>query len=251
VAAVAETYPFQLLSVSAAQQKSAGKSVIVVGAGFAGLTAAWWLSRHGFRVTVLEARDRVGGRVFTQSNSTGSQLFECGGELIGRNHPTWLRFARQFDLGLSLITPDDDYIDLNAPMVANGQPLDSDEQEKLYHEMTSAYETLNHDAATVDANLPWLARRAGEWDAKTVAGWIDSLTRCSKQAKKALQFEISTNQSTPVDQQSYLGLLAAVKGGSLTDLWKPRRGPSEFWTDTEVFRCDKADRSEHHLAALA
>jgi len=40
VAAVAETYPFQLLSVSAAQQKSAGKSVIVVGAGFAGLTAA-------------------------------------------------------------------------------------------------------------------------------------------------------------------------------------------------------------------
>jgi len=113
--------------------------------------------------------------VFTQSNSTGSQLLECGGELIGRNHPTWLRFAREFNLGLSLITPDDDYIDLNAPMFANGQPLDSDEQEKLYHEMTSAYETLNHDAATVDANLPWLARRAGEWDAKTVADWINSL----------------------------------------------------------------------------
>jgi len=38
----------------------------VVGAGLAGLTAAWWLAEHGFRVTVLEARERIGGRVFTR-----------------------------------------------------------------------------------------------------------------------------------------------------------------------------------------
>jgi monoamine oxidase len=43
----------------------AGKSVLVLGAGIAGLVSAYELERAGFRVTVLEARDRVGGRNWT------------------------------------------------------------------------------------------------------------------------------------------------------------------------------------------
>ena len=164
-------------------------------------------------------------------------MIEWGGELIGRNHPTWLRFAGEFDLGLSHITPDDDYVNLDAPMWVNGRAVDAKEQERIYHDMTAAYETLNHDAATVDARIPWNAINAELWDKRSVEGWIASLTRCSAAAKDHLRFEISTNQTVPVKEQSYLGLLAAVKGGSLTDLWKQRRGPSEFWTDSEVFRC--------------
>ena len=41
------------------------KSVIVIGAGPAGISAAWSLQSQGANVTVLEARDRVGGRVHT------------------------------------------------------------------------------------------------------------------------------------------------------------------------------------------
>src|SRR5437763_1602108 len=51
---------FQLASVS-----GAGKSVVVLGAGIAGLVSAYELRRAGYRVTVLEARDRIGGRVWT------------------------------------------------------------------------------------------------------------------------------------------------------------------------------------------
>jgi len=234
---LAEHYPFELAHPDEARGTLSNKSVIIVGAGFAGLTAGWWLSKHGARVTVLEARDRVGGRVWSRQLDERSSIIERGGELIGRNHPTWLQFAKLFNLGLSLITPDDDYVNQKTPMWVNGQELDADEQEKIYHEMTRAYETLNHDAAGVNAHFPWHAANAKTWDSRSVEDWIDSLHRCSPSAKAELRFEISTNQTVPVANQSYLGLLAAVKGGALTDLWKSRRGPSEFWTETEVFRC--------------
>jgi monoamine oxidase len=46
-------------------QAQAGKTVIVIGAGIAGLAAARKLTSAGWRVTVLEARDRIGGRIWT------------------------------------------------------------------------------------------------------------------------------------------------------------------------------------------
>src|SRR3982751_732281 len=41
------------------------KSIVVLGAGIAGLVSAYELRRAGYRVSVLEARDRIGGRVWT------------------------------------------------------------------------------------------------------------------------------------------------------------------------------------------
>jgi monoamine oxidase len=55
--------------------------VIVAGGGLAGLTAAYELSRRGARVDVLEARDRLGGRVRTLRKSDGLHV-EAGGEFI-------------------------------------------------------------------------------------------------------------------------------------------------------------------------
>ncbi len=53
---------------------------IVVGAGVAGLTAARLLSREGMRVVVLEARDRVGGRVWTDRR--GGRATDLGASWI-------------------------------------------------------------------------------------------------------------------------------------------------------------------------
>ena len=55
--------------------------VVVVGAGYAGLGAAWELSKNGQRVIVLEANARVGGRVWSSQLSDGT-LFEIGGQWV-------------------------------------------------------------------------------------------------------------------------------------------------------------------------
>src|SRR5215207_476526 len=66
---------------------SGSARVVVVGAGLAGLTCAHRLHQAGVHATVLEAADRVGGRVWTRRNAVGPGLVvERGGELIDTGH---------------------------------------------------------------------------------------------------------------------------------------------------------------------
>lgn len=58
------------------------RSVIVIGAGIAGLAAAWKLGCAGCRVSVLEARDRIGGRIWTIPNPQPNFPIELGAEFI-------------------------------------------------------------------------------------------------------------------------------------------------------------------------
>lgn len=76
-----------------------GKSVIVVGAGLAGLTAAVELARDGAHVLVLEARNRIGGRVWTiRDGFLGGQHAEAGGEFIDEDQEEIRQLARRLDL---------------------------------------------------------------------------------------------------------------------------------------------------------
>ena len=77
----------------------AGTSVVVAGAGLAGLSAARELEKRGAAVTVIEARDRVGGRVHTvRSVFAGGQHAEAGGDLIEGEQEHVLGLARELGL---------------------------------------------------------------------------------------------------------------------------------------------------------
>jgi monoamine oxidase len=88
-----------------------GKSVVILGAGIAGLVSAYELRRAGYRVTVLEARDRIGGRVWTirgceRIEQTGRPdqmvrfadglYFNAGAARIPSTHRAILGYARRF-----------------------------------------------------------------------------------------------------------------------------------------------------------
>lgn len=63
------------------------KECVVIGARLAGLAAAYRLSEKNCKVTVLEGRDRLGGRVLTHRFCEAPDLnCELGGEWIGNNH---------------------------------------------------------------------------------------------------------------------------------------------------------------------
>jgi monoamine oxidase len=77
----------------------AGTSAIVAGAGLAGLSAARELEKRGAAVTVVEARDRVGGRVWTLRNQfAGRQHAEAGADLIEGDQQHVLALARELGL---------------------------------------------------------------------------------------------------------------------------------------------------------
>lgn len=74
-------------------------NILVLGAGLSGLSTAYELAKKGNRVTVLEARDRVGGRIFTLREPFSDDLYtETGGELIGDNYVRFLDYAGQFGI---------------------------------------------------------------------------------------------------------------------------------------------------------
>src|SRR5690349_22777451 len=92
-----------------------GRSVVVLGAGIAGLVSAYELRRAGYRVTVLEARDRIGGRAWTVRNGTRIQqigrpdqlatfspglYFNAGPARIPSTHRVILGYARRFGVRL-------------------------------------------------------------------------------------------------------------------------------------------------------
>lgn len=74
--------------------------VCVIGAGFAGLAAATALQDGGIQPIVLEARDRVGGRVWSQRLENGS-LVERGAEFVERDQQALLATLERLDLRLA------------------------------------------------------------------------------------------------------------------------------------------------------
>jgi monoamine oxidase len=81
------------------ERKAAAKKVIVIGAGLAGLAAAYELTQAGHEVTVLEVQLRPGGRVRTLREPFSDGLYaEAGARLFSDRYTRLIRYAKLFDL---------------------------------------------------------------------------------------------------------------------------------------------------------
>ena len=208
-----------------AQPRLAGaKRVVVIGAGFSGLACAHELVGAGYDVTVIDARNRVGGRVLSFSDLVPGKNVEGGGELIGSNHPTWVAYKEKFGLEFIDVTEDEE---AEAPIVLGGKKIDAEEGGKLWEEMDEKLATMNADAAKIkDVDKPWEVEGAAEFDRRSTQQWIDA-QEGSELLKKGLWIQMAADNGQDPAKQSYLGNMAQVAGG----------GVEKYWTESEVYRC--------------
>lgn len=84
------------------QIKNNPKKIVIIGAGLAGLSAGYELTQLGHDVTVLEARTRAGGRVFTIREPFAGGLYaEAGAQFVPENHDLTMKYVRLFNLPLA------------------------------------------------------------------------------------------------------------------------------------------------------
>ncbi|PRX49961.1 monoamine oxidase [Prauserella shujinwangii] len=145
--------------------------VVVVGAGLSGLAAATRVAARGRSVTVLEARDRVGGRTLNEPVGEG-KVVELGGQWVG---PTQERvLALLTELGLRTYPTFDDGDKLfefrgrlhrYRGSVPRLNPL-------VIADIAQAQLRLDRMAREVPLDRPWAAPRAERWDGETFSSWM-------------------------------------------------------------------------------
>lgn len=144
--------------------------VVVVGAGFAGLTAARALAEAGRSVVVLEARDRVGGRTCTEEHD--GTWIDLGGQWIGPGQDRIAALTTELGFETYPQTEDGDDVLLDAagarrlPTVASGF---ADDELVAYVDLVGELEAI---AERVPLDAPWTAPDAEAWDAMSLAQWM-------------------------------------------------------------------------------
>lgn len=198
--------------------------VAVVGAGLAGLSAARAIADAGREVVVVEARDRVGGRVLNRDIGDG-QVLEVGGQWIG---PTQHRVAAlAAELGVETYPTHGEGEHLiewrgKARRYTGTIPRIS---VPVLLDVARAIRRIDRMAADVPVEAPWEAPRARDWDSQTFATWMRRNT-ITGGARELLEMGIEAVWAQQPEDVSLLHVLfyVASAGGSLDTLLSTEGG---------------------------
>ncbi|HEX2015820.1 MAG TPA: flavin monoamine oxidase family protein [Solirubrobacteraceae bacterium] len=149
--------------------------VAVVGGGFAGLTAARNIVKAGHSVILLEARDRVGGRILNHSIAPGENA-EAGGEYVGPTQDHILALTKE--MGVDLFNT---YDTGNNLYIAGGSRLPYSDSSPLgtappdpatVGDITAVVAQLDQMATGFPVDAPWSSPNAAAWDGQTLESWL-------------------------------------------------------------------------------
>ncbi|MDO5633811.1 MAG: FAD-dependent oxidoreductase [Micrococcus sp.] len=197
--------------------------VVVIGAGPAGLMAARTAVAQGLTVTVLEARERVGGRTWNGlvADDVGQHHFiEIGGQWISPDQTRLKELVA--DLGLPTFaryrTGDGVYLAPDGTRhVYSGAQFPA--AESTVAEMDRLTETLDELAAQVDPSAPWEHERAAEFDGMSFRSWLEEQSNDTEAIDNISIYVASGMLTKPSRTFSLLqALLMAASAGSFSNL---------------------------------
>lgn len=175
--------------------------VVVIGAGLAGLRAATDLVAAGRDVLVLEARDRVGGRVWSH-RFAGGQWCERGAEFIDANHTTVHGLVSELGLDLIGVTPAND-TDGRRLLDVGGRATPLSLHHTLHGELARWREAMDVLAATVDPDAPIEGALAEALDRGALSDFIAAL-QLSPLTRVVVGRELRTEHMVGPDEVSQL-----------------------------------------------
>jgi len=200
--------------------------VVIVGAGLSGLIAARTVLNAGLTPLIVEADDRVGGRILTEEALPGLPV-ELGAQWIGDTHHRM--FALAGELGVETF-PQYDQGETSYELVGSGV-LRENEFHTLFAaelgELEGVLRTLDELAAEVPPEAPWLAPHADEWDAITAGAWYDA-QGLAPVARTLLEICTVGILAVPTVEVSFLHLLFTIQTCGVTaDLFAESEGGAQ------------------------
>ena len=192
--------------------------VVIVGAGAAGLTVATKLVDAGRSVVVLEARDRVGGRLWT--DTIEGAMLEIGGQWVSPDQDALIETLD--DLGLETYSRyregQNVYIDKDGVRrLFEGEifPVPA----KTEGEIVGLIEKLDELVAQIDPDEPWAHPKAKELDEISFAHWLETQTDDDEARLNIGMFIAGAMLTKPDHAFSALqALLMAASAGSFSNL---------------------------------
>ncbi|TFC49827.1 FAD-dependent oxidoreductase [Cryobacterium sp. TMT1-21] len=194
------------------------RDIVIIGAGASGLTAATALQKAGHTVAVLEARDRVGGRLWT--DDIEGAMLEIGGQWVSPDQDALKDTIAELGLETFARYRDGESVYVNAAGERTrfeGEifPVSPDTE----REIVRLIEKLDGLVAETDPDRPWTHPQAKELDEISFSAWLEQETTDQEARDNIGMFIAGAMLTKPAHAFSTLqALLMAASAGSFSNL---------------------------------